>query len=100
MPELHADFPGGAFAVGTTSAQLIAGDPARQMIILTDDSDTTIWARLDAGPAVAGQGIRLNPAGGQIVLEYAGPVSVIHNNTNASGTATTGATKNLAYSTI
>lgn len=109
MVETHADFPGGTFAVGTTSAQLIAADGARQMIVLTNDSDTVIWARLDAGiavagtnagPAVAGQGIRLNPAGGQLVLEYGGPVSVIHNNLNATGAATTGATKNLAYATI
>lgn len=100
MAEPRADQPGAALAVTTTSQQLLAADPARQIIVLSNDSDTVIWARIDGGPVVAGQGIRLNPAGGQLVLEYAGPVSAIHANLNATGAATTGATKSLAYSIV
>ncbi len=103
MPvERTADIPGGALAVTTTSQQVLPASFVAQTMYFSNDSpDTVIWLRLDAGPAVAGQGIRLAPAGGQVIVDsYAGAVSAIHANLSNTGTATTGARKSLAYSVI
>jgi hypothetical protein len=98
MAENHADQPGANVAVGTSSTPVHASaDTSYQEMGFVNDSDTVIYLRFDTGPAVVGQGCRLNPNGGSYVVEYSGAVTAIHNNTDAVGGATVGSTKNLCW---
>ncbi len=77
-----ADNPGGAVAVGTASTPVVGSTPGRVELVLTNDSDTTVYLRLAATGAALGQGIRLNANGGSFSTDkYLGPVSAIHGGT-------------------
>lgn len=69
---------GKVVAVATTSTLVVGETFSRQELIVTNDSDTTIYLRLASSGAVVGQGIRLNAEGGAYVGGWSGPVSAIH----------------------
>jgi hypothetical protein len=70
--------------VGTGSTPVVAGNPNRGRIILTNDGANVIYlmyglaADGTAPTAVAGSGARLNANGGSIVEDsYTGPIAAI-----------------------
>jgi hypothetical protein len=75
---------GDAVTVGTSSTQLAAANGARvELFIQNDHASNTVYLGLGQA-AVANKGIRLNAAGGSIVLSsYNGEVNAI-----ASGAST------------
>jgi len=74
----------GGFNVTTASQVVLVADAARNELALVNDSDTTIYLKLQtvAGTnptAVVSEGIRLNAAGGAWTSErFAGAVAAIH----------------------
>jgi hypothetical protein len=54
--------------VTTSSAQVLAANSSRTLLILTNDSDTTMYIKFGSA-AVAAQGIRLNASGGSLILD-------------------------------
>lgn len=64
-------------AVGTTSTAVLSASPARTVLILQNDSDTTIYCNLSGGAAVVGQGTRLSSTGGGIVLDVQPPADAV-----------------------
>lgn len=68
------------------SRQAIGANGSRKSITLMNDSDTPMFLSLGSSPAVAHQGIRLNPNGGrwpssgQSGPVYTGAIQVIHSN--------------------
>lgn len=83
----------GAILVGTASVQVLRPNRLRKQASLTNDSDTIIFLAKGA-EATLNTGIRLNPAGGSVVIApdstgriYTGPVSAI----------SSAATKNLCF---
>jgi hypothetical protein len=79
----------GSATVGTTSAVIVADNPNRLQLTITNDHATQIvylaFATSSASPtAVSGSGVRLSAAGGQFTTNsYTGPVAAI-----ASGAGT------------
>jgi hypothetical protein len=69
--------PKSKIAASETSQVLASANPAR--VTLTISNDSGVVAYLAKGPtAVIGEGIRLNPEGGSIVIDdYLGQVTVI-----------------------
>ncbi len=59
-----------AASVATTSTAVLAANPNRIYLLLVNDSDTPIYAKLGAA-AVANQGIRINANGGSYELSEA-----------------------------
>ncbi len=54
----------------TTSSQVIVpAAGSRQLLILQNDSDVTIYCKLDGSTAVAGQGLRLDSGGGSVFFD-------------------------------
>jgi hypothetical protein len=70
-------------AVATATTVVVAANHNRLYLLLTNDSDTTIYLKLGAS-AVANEGIRLNAAGGSYEMcqasgnLYTGAVNGIH----------------------
>lgn len=61
-----------AVNVTTASTQVVAtisSGRKRNLLILINDSDTTIYCNLAGGTAVANEGIRLNASGGSIFMD-------------------------------
>lgn len=59
--ELKIPFQGTA-SLDTNSALIVAADPRRRYVEITNSSDVGVWLAL-GGPAVIGEGIYLGPAG-------------------------------------
>jgi hypothetical protein len=53
----------------TSSTQMLAANVSRNFLILQNDSDTTVYLKFGA-TAVLNEGIRLNSAGGSMLLDY------------------------------
>lgn len=70
--------------VQNTSTLVLAAARSRQVLILVNDSSTTIYISFD-GPAQVGRGIRINPAGGNLVLDNHVPPGDVYAIHNASG---------------
>lgn len=71
--------PGTNVAVGTTSTPVVPANNYRYELIITNDSDTTVYLRLAADGAALNSGIRLNANGGSWSSgNYDGAVSAIH----------------------
>jgi hypothetical protein len=80
----NANQPGTSVTVGTSSSTVLAAYPARREAFITNDHASNILYLKYGSPAVAGQGIRVNPNGGtHRVTSYTGIVSGI-----ASGAGT------------
>mgnify|MGYP007059453664 CR=1 FL=1 len=66
--------------VGSSSTSVLTANPTRKTVILTNDSDESIYVSL-SGTAVMNQGIRLNSSGGAIVVDldgiYTGAITAI-----------------------
>ncbi len=60
--------PGG-INVATTSTQVLAARDTREMLMICNDSDETIYVSL-GGTASMNSGIRLNASGGSYTLSY------------------------------
>lgn len=77
--------PGSGVSVGTSSSVIVPANGDRiELNVINDHATQIVYLRLDGGPAVVGQGIRLNAAGGSWTTQaYQGPVSAI-----ATGVAT------------
>ncbi len=73
-------------AINSTSTAVLAESPSRTILILQNDSDTTIYCNLSGGAAVAGQGVRLPASGGGIVLDVQPPNSAVACIHGGSGT--------------
>lgn len=71
--------PGDTIAVGMTSTPVASYRPDRQELILSNDSDTTIYVQLAGRGAEVGKGVRLSPGGSPFVTRsYHGPVCAVH----------------------
>jgi len=62
---------------------VLAANTARRYLLIINDSDTTIYLRLQSGAAVVNSGIRLNPNGGSYELTlatelYTGAIRATH----------------------
>jgi hypothetical protein len=78
--------PGTAVSVGGASTQVSSGvkSSAGGRYFANDHATQVVYLTLGPGPAVLNSGIRLNAAGGSIIIEnYSGPVFAI-----ATGAAT------------
>lgn len=81
MPKDVADNPGSVVAVGTTSTLVAGYNNDRDLLKITNDSDTTIYLRYAESGAVVGSGVRLNANGGSDSIrgdEHIGAVCAIH----------------------
>lgn len=70
-----------AINVTTASTQVaatIGGGKKRNLLILVNDSDQTIYCNLAGGTAVANQGVRLNASGGSIFMDVAVTLSAVN----------------------
>jgi len=78
-----------AVNIATSSTQAIAAASVgvqRKLLILINDSDTTIYCNIAGGTAVANEGVRLNASGGNIVMDVAitfSAVNCIHGGTGS-----------------
>ena len=79
-------------SVGNTSTEVIAGSSGRQMLMLSNDSDETIYLAVGAA-AVLNKGIRLNANGGSVTFEANSLIGPVLTKT-INAICTTG-TKNL-----
>lgn len=92
--QLAAD-GGFAVSVGTTSTPVKPANSGRWEISIQNPSDTVIWLA-EGETAVAGSGYYLAPRGGSYYSQYFnGAIFAIHENKDALGNATTGATKTV-----
>jgi len=73
-----------AVSVGTGSTAVLAAGLAKNLLILTNDSANVIYVSTDGNAAVVGQGLRINPSGGVVVLDASVPTGAIN---AISGTA-------------
>lgn len=62
----------------TTSTPVVAANAMRDVLILTNASDTGQWITLAVSGAQVGQGIYLGPNGGQWSEQYSGPACGLH----------------------
>lgn len=70
--------PGAAVSIGGSNVAAVAANPNRERIILQNDHATQVIYLSLGGTAAANAGIRLNAAGGSILLEgYTGAISAI-----------------------
>jgi len=84
MPRAFSMENPAAVAISTSSTNVLAAKEDRRILILVNDSDTTIYCTLDSTPAVVGRGVRLNSNGGTLFMDTAVPTGAI-NCINGSG---------------
>lgn len=82
MPSFDRARASTAVNVGTGSTPVLDADPSRTRAILTNDGANIIYVALSTNgqppTAVVNSGIRLNAAGGSVVIDdYQGPISAI-----------------------
>lgn len=71
-------------AVTSGSTLVLSGNTARRSAVIINDSDTTMWAAIGQ-TAVINTGIRLNPAGGTMIISRGGElfttaaINAVHN---------------------
>lgn len=78
--------PGATASIGTSTAQLVAANPNRVAIYISNGHATQVaWVSLGSAAAVANEGIKIPPGeGGPVKIdEFTGPIQII-----ASGATT------------
>lgn len=72
-------------SIGTNSALVVDALGDRRTVVIGNDHATNVVYLSLGAAAVAGEGIRLNPAGGTVILDnYSGPIYAIASDASTS----------------